>query len=55
MLRGTHLLEYTDIYSKKSGMLWQYYRDGPALNDNNILLILLSIKIIVICSNLNSK
>ena len=26
------LIEYSDNYSKKSGSLWQYYRDEP--NDN---------------------
>ena len=29
------LLEYSDAYSKTSGSLWQYYRDEPALDDNN--------------------
>ena len=24
------VLEYSDIYSKTSGSLWQYYRDEPA-------------------------
>ena len=27
-----NLIEYSDTYSKKSGSLWQYYRDEP--NDN---------------------
>ena len=27
-----NLIEYSDNYSKTSGSLWQYYRDGP--NDN---------------------
>ena len=27
-----NLIEYSDIYSKTSGCLWQYYRDEP--NDN---------------------
>ena len=26
-----NLIEYGDNYSKKSGSLWQYYRDKPAL------------------------
>ena len=26
-----NLTEYSDIYSKKSGSLWQYYRDEPVL------------------------
>ena len=29
-----NLIEYSDIYSKTSGSLWQYYRDEPA-SDNN--------------------
>ena len=30
-----NLIEYSDIYSKTPGRLWQYYRDEPALNNNN--------------------
>ena len=32
-----NLIEYSDAYSKTSGSLWQwqYYRDEPALDDNN--------------------
>ena len=32
-----NLIEYSDTYSKTSGSLWQwqYYRDEPALDDNN--------------------
>ena len=26
-----NLTEYSDIYSRKSGSLWQYYRDEPVL------------------------
>ena len=44
-----NLIEYSDIYSKSSESLWQYYRDEPTLNnagdivgfpanDNNISL-----------------
>ena len=29
-----NLIEYSDAYSKTSGSLWQYYRDGPALDNN---------------------
>ena len=29
-----NLNEYSDIFSKISGSLYQYYRDEPALNDN---------------------
>ena len=28
-----NLTEYSDIYSKRSGSLWQYYGDEPALNN----------------------
>ena len=28
------LIEYTDIYSKMTGGLWQYYRDEPTLGNN---------------------
>ena len=27
-----NLIGYSDIYSRTSGSLWQYYRDYPALN-----------------------
>ena len=27
------LIEYSDIYSKTSGSLWQYHRDEPDLNN----------------------
>ena len=30
-----NLIEYSDTYSKISGILWQYYRDEPALDANN--------------------
>ena len=30
-----NLIEYSDVYSKTSGSLWQYYRDEPALDNNN--------------------
>ena len=35
-----NLIEYNDNYSKTSGILWQYYRDEPALdnNDSNIII-----------------
>ena len=50
-----NLIEYSDVYSKKSGSLWICYRDEPALDANTILLTFLLIAIIVIHSNLNSK
>ena len=28
-----NLIEYSDKYSKRSGSLWQCYRDGPSLTD----------------------
>ena len=28
-----NLIEYSDNYSKTSGILWQYYRDEPALTN----------------------
>ena len=32
------LKEYSGVFSKKSGSLWQYYRDEPALdNSSNII------------------
>ena len=30
--------EYSDIHSKTSGSIWQYYRDEPALNINNAII-----------------
>ena len=30
-----NLIEYSDSYSKTSGSLWQYYKDIPAVDDNN--------------------
>ena len=30
-----NLTEYSDNYSKTSGSLWQYYKDIPAVNNNN--------------------
>ena len=30
-----NLIEYSDTYSKTSESLWQYYRDEPALDNNN--------------------
>ena len=31
-----NLIEYSDNYSKKSGSLWQYCKDIPAVNDNGV-------------------
>ena len=33
-----NLIEYSDAYFKTSGSLWQYYRDEPALDNNNIII-----------------
>ena len=30
-----NLTEYSDNYSKTSGSLWQYYKDIPAVDNNN--------------------
>ena len=32
------LLEYSKIYFKTSGSLWQYHRDEPALNNNDVII-----------------
>ena len=31
-------IKCTDIYSKISGRLWQYYIDEPALSNNNVII-----------------
>ena len=33
-----NLLEYSDVYSKTSGSLWQYKRNEPALDNNNNII-----------------
>ena len=33
-----NLLEYSDIYSKTSRRLWQYYRDEQALGGTNSII-----------------
>ena len=30
-----NLIEYSDIYSKASGILWQYCRNEPVINSTN--------------------
>ena len=32
------LVEYSDIFLKASGNLWQYYSDEPALNNNDAII-----------------
>ena len=34
------LIEYSDSYLKKSGSLWQYCKDIPAVDNNNAIIIL---------------
>ena len=54
-----NLIEYSDIYSKTFGSLWQYYRDEPALNNAEgiivFLIIIIIIIIIIIVFRLNIK
>ena len=33
-----NLIEYSDIYLKKSGTLRQYYRDKPTIDDNKNII-----------------
>ena len=33
-----NVIDYSDNYSKTSGGLWLLYRDGPALDDNGIIV-----------------
>ena len=33
-----NLIKYSNIYSKTSQSLWQYYRNEPALDNNNIII-----------------
>ena len=33
-----NLIEYSDNYSKTSGILWQYCKDIPAVDDNNAIV-----------------
>ena len=33
-----NLIEYSSAYWKTSGSLWQYYRDEPAIDDNNNII-----------------
>ena len=49
-----NLIEYSDIYSKTFGSLWQYYRDEPALNNAEGIIVFLII-IIIIVFRLNIK
>ena len=33
-----NLIEYSDAYSKASGSLWEYYRNEPALDNNDNII-----------------
>ena len=33
-----NLIEYSDNYSKTGGSLWQYFKDTPAVNNNNAIV-----------------
>ena len=33
-----NLIEYSDNYSKKSGNLWQYYKDEPFIDNNSVII-----------------
>ena len=33
-----NLIEYSDNYSKKSGILWQSCRDKPVVNNNGAIV-----------------
>ena len=37
VMRICNLIEYSDNYAKTSGSLWQYCKDIPARNNNNII------------------
>ena len=33
-----NLIEYSNNYSKTSGIVWQYCRDKPAVNNNGVII-----------------
>ena len=49
-----NLIEYSDNFSKTSGILWQYYKDEPALAKNGDLTDLMNVMSLV-CLNLKKK
>ena len=49
-----NLIEYSDNFSKTSGILWQYYNDEPALAKNGDLTDLMNVMSLV-CLNLKKK
>ena len=42
-----HFVEYSDNYAKKSGSLWKYCKDIPAVDNNSALLTLLRIILLI--------
>ena len=34
-----NLVEYSDVYLKTSGSLWQYYKDEPTLDSSNNIVV----------------
>ena len=34
-----NLVEYSDVYLKTSGSLWQYYKDEPTLDNSNNIVV----------------
>ena len=42
-----NLIEYSNNCSKTSGILWQFYRDVPAVNNNNGFLILMRVMLLL--------
>ena len=49
-----NLTEYSDIYLKGSENLWQYYRDEPALDNNNTEVTILALQVNIALGNKNS-
>ena len=50
------LLGYSDIYSRTSGILWQYCRPQPDLMCNNVQLVtLLKKMLLLICVKLKKR
>ena len=49
-----NLIEYSDNFSKTSGILWQHYKDEPALAKNGDLTDLMNVMSLV-CLNLKKK
>ena len=49
-----NLIEYSDNFLKTSGILWQYYKDEPALANNGDLTDLMNVMSLV-CLNLKKK